>query len=347
MSGRPKLSIAIPTYKRAAFLALTLAQLRQEIASVAPGAVEVVVSDNCSPDETPAVVAAAIDAGLPIRSIRNDSNIGSDRNIAQVFNLARGEYVLILGDDDLFVDGALATLLARLSERTYGVVCLRPYGYVNDFRREYPGGAGPDRLFTDCASFLCAIGEYLTLISACVINKRLIDDVEAGHFVGGNLTQVHLGLAAALAASHNLYVTRYSVACKRNNSGGYEFWRVFADELWDILDAYRGPKLPASGIRAVQTRYIFRFYPFYLLRERRDGGPGVEDARKRLRARFGDRMLFWVWLAPILFGPRPLALAWGAFTTFVGRGLTGDLRRGLAFAFRGRSAGVAARRPAP
>ncbi len=336
----PLLTVAIPTWNRAAFLAQTLEQLRLEMVATLPGAVEVLVSDNCSQDETLDMVQAAQAAGLGIRYVRNSENIGSDANIAQCFNLAQGKYVLILGDDDLFVDGALPWLLHRLGRTDYGVVCMRPYGFEKDFRKEYPGGAGDDREFCDGGSFLAAIGSLVTLISSCVINKSLLPGVDARSFCGGNLVQVHLVIRAALLAKANLFANRYLMACKRNNSGGYDFSRVFVEELGRILDSYQSMGLTPASIRAFEKRLLVGYYPFYLLRQRLARQGDLAATYRRFATRFGDRWLFLFWVAPILRLPRPLAILWGAVVTVVGRIASGDLRRGAVFAWnriRGRA----------
>ncbi|WP_157697817.1 glycosyltransferase family 2 protein, partial [Caballeronia calidae] len=102
-----KLTIAIPTFNRARYLRINLQRLAEEMPSTLSGKVEILVSDNHSTDETPTIVADAIHAGLVLRYIRNERNLGSDANIAQCFNEARGDYIQILGDDDIYVRGTL------------------------------------------------------------------------------------------------------------------------------------------------------------------------------------------------------------------------------------------------
>lgn len=326
----PLLTIAIPTFQRADYLAKTLSHLRADLQGMAAGLVEVIVSDNASQDSTPAVVAAALNAGLPLRAVRNAQNIGSDANIAQAFDLATGKYVLILGDDDIPMPGALDRLLRRLAEGEWGVVFLRPYGYDEDLAAESPGEQGDDQPFANADSYLVALGAHVTFISSLVLNKGLLVGVSAQNFVGGNLVQVHLALSAMVAARQNLFSTRYSVACKRNNSGGYLFARVFVAELSRILDSFAGRGISASGIRRFETKLLVSYHPTYALRARRTGKQ-LAETLALFRARFNHRWLFWLWVAPTLTLPMPLATGWGYFTIAVGRVLHGDFRRGLAF----------------
>lgn len=295
--------------------------------------IEILISDNDSADETPEVVASFIQRGVQLRYIRNTENIGSDCNIAQCFNEADGQYVLILGDDDFLVDGVLPWLVERLVRQEFGVLCMRPYGYEDDFRKEYPGGSGGEVVFKDGGKFLAKIGPLVTLISACVINKKLLGKIDARDFCGGHLVQVHLVIRAALAARQSLFVNRYLLACKRHNSGGYDFVHVFVVELGRILDQYRSMGLKPSATRTFETRMLLGYYPFYLFLQRLTQTGNAESAYVSFKARFGGRWLFSLLLAPILRLPRPLGVTWGACATLFGRMATGDLRRGVMFAW--------------
>jgi glycosyltransferase involved in cell wall biosynthesis len=73
------------------------------------------VSDNCSTDGTRDVVRAA-QANLGIKYSRNEQNLGVARNFLRVVDLAEGEFVWLIGDDDLLLPQALcelAQLIAR------------------------------------------------------------------------------------------------------------------------------------------------------------------------------------------------------------------------------------------
>lgn len=326
----PLLTIAIPTWNRATFLALNLGQLAQEGRDFW-GRVEVLVSDNASSDETPRVVTDAISSGLPVRYVRNAENIGSDCNIAQCFNLAAGQYVMILGDDDILVDGALALLLDLLRDGEYGIVALRPYGYEHDFRREYPGGRGAIQEFSDIAEFVVKLGVFSTLISATVISKRLLGGVDARDFCGTNLVQTYLVYRAAMAARQNLWVDRYLVACKRNNSGGYAFSQIFVDRLGVILDKCQASGLPGRAVARLESQLLKSYYPFYIWRQRLADGEDMRVAWERFKWRYATRWEFYLFVAPIFRLPRLLALVWGGGAIVVGRMLNGDAWRGLTF----------------
>jgi glycosyltransferase involved in cell wall biosynthesis len=76
---------------------------------------EVLIMDDCSPDETPAVARSFGDAR--VRHVRNETNLGHLRNYNKGIEQARGVYTwLISADDRLRSRDALARLVAMLDQ---------------------------------------------------------------------------------------------------------------------------------------------------------------------------------------------------------------------------------------
>jgi glycosyltransferase involved in cell wall biosynthesis len=101
-SRAPKISVCLPTYNRAGYLRETIASMLAQTATD----FELIVADNCSTDSTPQVVAEFHDPR--IRYVRNDANIGHYRNMDRALALARGAYVCIVHDDDVYAPEFLA-----------------------------------------------------------------------------------------------------------------------------------------------------------------------------------------------------------------------------------------------
>tara|TARA_B110000438_G_scaffold296037_1_gene340081 strand:- start:658 stop:1686 length:1029 start_codon:yes stop_codon:yes gene_type:complete len=331
MQAQPLLTIAIPTYSRASYLKETLDQLRLEILSHHLDDIEIIVSDNASPDNTQQVVSDGSRPEFEIRYLKNLNNIGPDANIAQCFNEAKGHYVLILGDDDLFYDGSLKWLMTVIRQQEYGVVCMRPYGFDTDFRLEQPGRFGRDIVFDDVGQFLSTIGPLVTLISACVINKNCLPKVDAYEFCGRNLVQVHLVIEATLNLKKSLYSSHYHIACKRNNSGGYDYVQVFVEHLGAILDAYRVRGLSSQSILAFDKRMLLGHLPLYLLKQRILNTGDQQTNTTKLKLRYASLWTFWIFLMPIVSMPRFIAIFWGGASTIIGRIRYGDFVRGFYF----------------
>ncbi len=326
----PLLSVTIPTWNRGDFLKLNLEQLVSQLPELSYP-IEILVSDNASTDDTQAVVAAFLNRGLPVCYIRNPENIGSDHNIAQCFNLAKGQYVLILGDDDLLIDGALKRLEQLLSQKSYGAVAFRAYGYDYNFKTERPIDSERLYEFSDVNDYLIRLGVKSTLISCNIIGKSYLPDCDAVSFCGSNLVQTDLVISAALRAENNLYIDSYLVACKRNNSGGYSFFDVFVNKYFYILEKYRTEGVSIKAIKAIERRMLIGFYPYYAWKHRLSNDRNLMQSYSILDNRFGNSWQFYAFIWPIFKLPKFIAIGWGSILVALGRIVIGDLRRGLQF----------------
>jgi glycosyltransferase involved in cell wall biosynthesis len=95
-SSLPLVTIAIPTYNRAgSYLKLAV---KSALAQTYPH-IEVLVSDNASTDDTPALMQSLADPRL--KYTRHQTNIGANQNANYCLDQAKGDYFLLLHDDDL------------------------------------------------------------------------------------------------------------------------------------------------------------------------------------------------------------------------------------------------------
>lgn len=104
------LSICIPTYNRAEVLENTLNSLFSN-PEFDEDKVEVIVSDNCSTDNTAEVVAKY----SLVRFYTNHENV-RDRNFSIALEYATGSYIRLFNDTLSFKKGALKTMLKRIEE---------------------------------------------------------------------------------------------------------------------------------------------------------------------------------------------------------------------------------------
>jgi glycosyltransferase involved in cell wall biosynthesis len=145
-------SICIPTYNRASHLAnclnsIILCKLKCNLKF------QVCVSDNHSSDETEAVVKNA-QLKLNIKYHKNNSNLGHARNFINVVSMADGEFIWLIGDDDLLMPHAIQSLY-KLFEGHPDV----DFFYVNSFHlttdyiKQYPTPFDTSNLPDDMVPF--------------------------------------------------------------------------------------------------------------------------------------------------------------------------------------------------
>ncbi len=138
------LTIAIPTYNRAKFLRRLLELLAKEVSGL-ENDVDVLVSDNGSGDETPAV-CKEMGGKMPLACFRQERNVGFDHNALWIVENAKGEYLWMFGDDDLMVEGSVGRMLAFLKEQKEPLSCVLA-NYVNvEGKPVMPIGSGQPEL---------------------------------------------------------------------------------------------------------------------------------------------------------------------------------------------------------
>ena len=93
----PLISFCIPTYNRAKYIDRCL----NEISKISHRNIEIIVSDNCSSDDTSEIVGRRSNLDTRIKYHRNEYNLGQTGNVAKCFELSRGKYIYITSDEDL------------------------------------------------------------------------------------------------------------------------------------------------------------------------------------------------------------------------------------------------------
>jgi glycosyltransferase involved in cell wall biosynthesis len=92
-----RISICIPQYNRINFLLKSLAIIEQQ----SYPDIEVVVSDDCSSDNTEQEIRSLMQRyRYPIIYHRNEKNLGYDANYRKCIELGTGDYCLVIGNDD-------------------------------------------------------------------------------------------------------------------------------------------------------------------------------------------------------------------------------------------------------
>ncbi len=178
----PLLTCAITTYNRAPWLKHSLKRL---LDAAAPwgGAVEIVVCDNASTDDTPKVAEELLKTHS-FRYFRNPANVGMLGNLGATARHCKGAYVWIVGDDDLVVAEGLETIVKGLEENPDVEMAYLNYGYtrfnepetLSDatpiIDRATPIGFGGDNRRVERLADVAAFNENLfTAIYACVFRR--------------------------------------------------------------------------------------------------------------------------------------------------------------------------------
>lgn len=292
-SARPKLSICIATFKRAAFIEETL----DSIVAQLTGEVEVVIVDGASPDDTAAVVARVVARCPVLRYWRQSENGGVDQDYDSAVAHARGEYCWLMTDDDVLVPGAVCSVLEALrSEPDLLVVNAEVRDAALDQVLEgsrFAAAGDLDFGAHQKEDYFRLLAPCLSFIGSVVIRRKLWLARDRASYYGSLF--VHIGvifqrpaLLTVKAIAQPLIRIRYGNAMW--TSRGFEIWTFkWPRLLWSFDDLSDEVKV------AVSAREPWRRFG-HLLFQRAIGGYSIAEFDRFLsdkahgRARIGARL---------------------------------------------------------
>jgi abequosyltransferase len=103
------LSICIPTYNRPKLLENCIESILRNI-DFNKGSIEICISNNCSSEDYSFIDYYLSKKFDNFKYSIQSQNVGIDRNMFEVINMAEGEYLLLLGDDD-FLTSSIDNLI--------------------------------------------------------------------------------------------------------------------------------------------------------------------------------------------------------------------------------------------
>lgn len=309
--SEPLLTIAIPTYNRAAFLDLCLKRIGEELDSLSADRckfIRVYVSNNASTDNTTEVISLhqLKDAG-EFEVVNNAENIGGERNVAQCYAAATTPYVWVFGDDDVILPGGLQKVLDVLLQQDVDVLYLGNYWFQDDYtkspwRTENYGVS----VYINSLEFTRRTNVMLTFISGLIVKAGINLKFYASVVEGSNLPQMSWVLPSLRDGKRFAIIEDWVVAAKGSNSGGYGLVKVFGDNLVKITNEILKDKPDVA--RAIQNGTIVNFFPGFILEFRKGASKfSDKDMMVGLKEAFGDNWRYYVFLAPLILLPLSIA----------------------------------------
>ena len=233
-TAAPLVTIAIPTYNRAG------SYLPQALASAVSQTyenLEIIISDNCSTDDTPEFVGRQIDPR--IRYYRQHKPIKPNDNFNFCIKQARGEYFLLLLDDELVDPPFVASCIAAANHRDdvglirTGLRRIDANGYVLGQVNNYAAGLSVPECFL--AWFAGRTSLYLcnTLFKTSIL--RAVGGLRSRH----NLFQDVLAQVRVLEIARRVDVEQV-LASTRSHPGQHTYSAnvmQWAEDALDLLKA--------------------------------------------------------------------------------------------------------------
>lgn len=163
----PQVSVIIPCFNAASYVG---SAIRSVLAQTCPP-VEVIVVDDCSTDNTCAVVAEVAARAPSVRLIELAENSGTParpRNIG--VQQARGEWIAFLDADDLWHPQKLELQMALLGELGLAMCSTAMLDFADESKVEFPP-VPPSTLLTTKIYFKSQLVKYMTPTSSIVLRR--------------------------------------------------------------------------------------------------------------------------------------------------------------------------------
>lgn len=303
----PFASITVMTYNRSSTLREALDSLLPQAA--ARSDVEVVISDNASTDDTPAVARDYCQRFPCLRYTRNDTNVGFDGNVVACIEKAAGQYTIFFSDDDIAPPGMVDRLLAGLYETRPIAAWINHTPFYNDDVKQVSAPTQPciKRVFTTPE-------EYFLFAGLGFISSVTLLTSEARKHTGAAVHDrgtAHVDIASRVVLSTSgpyLYDCTISVLARYDIRSGYDPLRFGLINTTKVhVELFNQGLLSAAGLRWHNRKSIRLFLAHHIVNNRLKGRNIVSFGE--LFTLYGRDPLFYIKGLPLLLIPAPL-LRW-------------------------------------
>ena len=190
----PRISVCIPAYNRPEQLGPLLTSIFEQ----GFDDFEIVVCEDGSPARAwIRDIVRSYDARHPGRTqyFENQTNLGYDGNIRELFHRAQGDYVFLMGNDDLMAEGALSKVASALDRYANVGVILRSYATfrespdeIHQVHRYFES----ERFFPAGPAAATTFFRRVVVVSGLVMHRKCAISFDTDGFDGTLLYQVYL-----------------------------------------------------------------------------------------------------------------------------------------------------------
>lgn len=311
------ISVCIPAYNRAE----VLSDLLDSIVKQEGCDYEVVVAEDGSPDRSKiSEIVARYQNRLPrlIRYHENETNLGFDGNIRRLFELARGEYCLFMGNDDLMSPGAMATVASALRRYSNIGAILRSYAafqgtadrIVQEFRY-FP----EERFFPAGADTIATFFRRMVVLPGIVIHREAALRCATDRFDGTLLYQLYV-IGNILAEKNGVFLPQILALYRMGGLPDFGNSAVERDKFVpgdqtpeSSLNFMRGMLRVAEGVEKSTKLSVYKpihrdlgnySYGFMAIQRRRPLRVFLGYSRGLARLGFGKYALFYAYAISLL-----------------------------------------------
>lgn len=271
----PLLSICIPTYNRAEYLEKSIESIiNQEVFS--EGEIEIVISDNCSTDDTYILCKKYENKINNFHYFRNDKNI-CDENFPLVLSKAKGVFRKLCNDTLLFDNISLKYLLGLIKENLDD----KPVIF-------FTGKKGKVLYTNNLDDFLYKTSFLVTWIGGVGVWGDYYQNItDRNKNCEKKLWQVSFLLDYVTEKKKVMIINKEFCITQnvRNKNLSYGLYKIFYLNFLSILDEYRKRNLLSEKCyNFVEKDLLFKFFPKWLYKWEENNSNICYDSNENLKA---------------------------------------------------------------
>lgn len=171
-SPPPKVTVIIPAYNRALLLPRTIKSiLTQTFKNF-----ELIIVNDASPDNTEEVIKGFLDKRIVY--IKHQKNRGLLGALNSGLDRAKGEYLIVISDDDEFLPDALETIVNKFADLSPRGVKILWFDCIDAETGHYSGSGLRKEGYVSYKSYLCneILGDYWIALKREIIGKNRFEE---------------------------------------------------------------------------------------------------------------------------------------------------------------------------
>lgn len=256
----PLVTICMPTYNHGAYIALAL----QSIIDQKYANLQIVISDDCSTDNTQVIINKfKNDYPTIIETQFHPQNIGAERNIQSLYSLIKGEYVCWFSGDDAFLPDKIIMQIRTMLDNPDCIFSFHAVNVIdaNDkFLYEYNDNVFGPSLYLDNLAENLIRHRCFICTNSLMINYKLA--AGTAHRTGLGIGNDWLLLIELAKNGKTIYIPRALGVYRRHDSNISSIINVASEERVYAYLQQHYPEYAADiryGLVQLYTMYVFKY----------------------------------------------------------------------------------------
>lgn len=301
------ITIIIPTFNRASYLQVLLERLSSEIYKFSLP-FSLLVTDNCSSDNTASIVKAYLDKYEFITYIRQPSNIGSDANFLSAIRFCTTDYFWFIGDDDFPRSNVLFMVTELLKSSPFDLIYLPSFWSSNAVNISLPPITELNYTIVDVKLLSQRVHVWSSFVSGWIVNRNSLISSDytysmSEEAIGSDIIQVSWLFNLFRTGNKFAIFNDICLFATASNSGSYALINTFAIDFPFLIQKH----IPSRKVRAnLINGLCLKFLPkLILMRFASSYGNMLSEkiSPRLIFASLGHYPFFWLFCFPLFFIP--------------------------------------------